>query len=324
MVITSAKKTFFAGGNLKSMMQATPDDAPRIFAEVEEVKAQLRRLETLGKPVVAAVNGSALGGGLEIALACHHRIAVDDPKTEIGLPEVTLGLLPGGGGVTRTVRMLGLSSALLDVLLQGPRMKPQQAKDKGLRRRARRPRGPAHRREGVDHREPRRRRGGDPAVGPPRLQDARRHPVQPQARRIPAGLPGQPAQAAQGRRLPGAEGDPGRRRRGRPGRPRHRDAHRVPLVRQPGHRSQRQEHDPGVLLRPPGDQRRSPAARRLREVHPHQGRGARRRDDGRRHRLLLRPRRPRGRAQGRQRRERRDAARPTPPGSSTRPWTAAG
>ncbi|MGN6129718.1 MAG: enoyl-CoA hydratase-related protein [Nocardioidaceae bacterium] len=132
VVVTSAKKTFFAGGNLKSMMAATPEDAPQIFAEVEEVKAQLRRLETLGKPVVAAVNGSALGGGLEIALACHHRIVADDPKIELGLPEVTLGLLPGGGGVTRTVRMLGLSSALLDVLLQGPRLKPQKAMDKGL------------------------------------------------------------------------------------------------------------------------------------------------------------------------------------------------
>ncbi len=132
VVVTSAKKTFFAGGNLKGMMQATPQDAPAIFAMAEEIKAQLRRLETLGKPVVAALNGSALGGGLEIALACHHRIAVDDPKVELGLPEVTLGLLPGGGGVTRTVRMLGLSSALLDVLLQGPRMKPAQARDKGL------------------------------------------------------------------------------------------------------------------------------------------------------------------------------------------------
>jgi len=132
VVVTSAKKTFFAGGNLKSMMQATPEDAPQIFAMAEGVKAQLRRLETLGKPVVAAINGAALGGGLEIALACHHRIAVDDAKVELGLPEVTLGLLPGGGGVTRTVRMLGLSSALLDVLLQGPRMKPAVAKEKGL------------------------------------------------------------------------------------------------------------------------------------------------------------------------------------------------
>jgi 3-hydroxyacyl-CoA dehydrogenase/enoyl-CoA hydratase/3-hydroxybutyryl-CoA epimerase len=132
VVVTSAKKTFFAGADLKSMLGVGPEDAPDLFAAVETVKAQLRRLETLGRPVVAAINGAALGGGLEIALACHRRIAVDDPKVQLGLPEVTLGLLPGGGGVTRTVRMLGLQSALLDVLLQGPRMKPAVAKDKGL------------------------------------------------------------------------------------------------------------------------------------------------------------------------------------------------
>jgi 3-hydroxyacyl-CoA dehydrogenase/enoyl-CoA hydratase/3-hydroxybutyryl-CoA epimerase len=132
VVVTSAKKTFFAGGDLKAMVQAGPDDAPAIFAMVEGVKAQLRRLETLGKPVVAAINGAALGGGLEIALACHHRIAFDDPKTELGLPEVTLGLLPGGGGVTRVVRMLGLATGLMDVLLTGTRFKPAQAKEKGL------------------------------------------------------------------------------------------------------------------------------------------------------------------------------------------------
>jgi 3-hydroxyacyl-CoA dehydrogenase/enoyl-CoA hydratase/3-hydroxybutyryl-CoA epimerase len=132
VVITSAKKTFFAGGNLKSMLQATPEDARAIFEMGEGIKADLRRLETLGKPVVAAINGAALGGGLEIALACHHRIVVDDNKVDLGLPEVTLGLLPGGGGVTRTVRMLGIQSALMDVLLQGPRFKPAQAKEKGL------------------------------------------------------------------------------------------------------------------------------------------------------------------------------------------------
>ena len=132
VIITSAKKTFFAGGNLKSMQQATPEDAQAIFEMVESIKADLRRLETFGKPVVAAINGAALGGGLEITLACHHRIVVDDDLVELGLPEVTLGLLPGGGGVTRTVRMLGIQSALMDVLLQGPRFKPAQAKEKGL------------------------------------------------------------------------------------------------------------------------------------------------------------------------------------------------
>ncbi|WP_426245483.1 3-hydroxyacyl-CoA dehydrogenase NAD-binding domain-containing protein [Nocardioides sp. LHG3406-4] len=132
VVVTSAKKTFFAGGNLSMLSSATKDDAAEVFALVESVKATLRSLERFPRPVVAAINGAALGGGLEIALACNHRIAVDDGRTEIGLPEASLGLLPGGGGVTRVVRMLGLQSALMDVLLQGTRFKPAQAKEKGL------------------------------------------------------------------------------------------------------------------------------------------------------------------------------------------------
>ena len=132
VVVTSAKKTFFAGGNLNAMVQAGPDDAGDVFAMAQDVKAGLRRLESIGKPVVAAVNGTALGGGLEIALACHHRVVVDDPKVQLGLPEVTLGLLPGGGGVTRTVRMLGIADALMGVLLQGTRFTPAEAQEKGL------------------------------------------------------------------------------------------------------------------------------------------------------------------------------------------------
>ncbi|HYO18407.1 MAG TPA: 3-hydroxyacyl-CoA dehydrogenase NAD-binding domain-containing protein, partial [Dermatophilaceae bacterium] len=92
----------------------------------------LRSLETLGKPVVAALGGAALGGGLEIALACHHRIALDNPKATFGLPEVTLGLLPGGGGVTRVTRLLGIVDGLTKVLLQGPRFTPAQALAVGL------------------------------------------------------------------------------------------------------------------------------------------------------------------------------------------------
>ena len=131
VVVRSAKKTFFAGGDLKLMTQAGPDDGQRLFDEVEGIKAVLRRLETSGKPVVAAINGAALGGGLEIALACHHRVAAEGSYS-LGLPEVTLGLLPGGGGVTRTVRMLGLQDALMNVLLQGPQMKPAKALSVGL------------------------------------------------------------------------------------------------------------------------------------------------------------------------------------------------
>ncbi|WP_193044229.1 3-hydroxyacyl-CoA dehydrogenase NAD-binding domain-containing protein [Mycolicibacterium baixiangningiae] len=132
VVITSAKKTFFAGGDLKSMINTGPDDAAAVFENVEEIKADLRKLETLGKPVVAAINGAALGGGLEIALACHHRIAADVKGSVIGLPEVTLGLLPGGGGVTRTVRMFGIQKAFMEVLSQGTRFKPAKALETGL------------------------------------------------------------------------------------------------------------------------------------------------------------------------------------------------
>jgi 3-hydroxyacyl-CoA dehydrogenase/enoyl-CoA hydratase/3-hydroxybutyryl-CoA epimerase len=132
VVITSAKKTFFAGGDLKDMVEARPEDAKDGFDFITGIKAQLRRLETLGRPVVAAINGAALGGGLEIALACHHRIAADVKGSQIGLPEVTLGLLPGGGGVTRTVRLLGIQTALLSVLLQGQRHKPAKALEVGL------------------------------------------------------------------------------------------------------------------------------------------------------------------------------------------------
>ena len=132
VVITSAKKTFFAGGDVKSMVQIGPENAGEAFDMVETIKKQLRTLETLGKPVVAAINGAALGGGLEIALACHHRIAADAKGVVVGFPEVTLGLLPGAGGVTRTVRMLGIQNAFMTVLSQGTRFKPAQAKETGL------------------------------------------------------------------------------------------------------------------------------------------------------------------------------------------------
>ncbi|MFC7490236.1 MULTISPECIES: 3-hydroxyacyl-CoA dehydrogenase NAD-binding domain-containing protein [unclassified Knoellia] len=132
VVLTSGKKTFFAGGNLSDLQGVTPETVADTFTEVEAIKAQLRRLEQLGKPVVAAINGAALGGGLEVALACHHRIAVDDDKVKLGLPEVTLGLLPGGGGVTRLVRMLGITEALMGWLLQGQQRSPKEAHAKGV------------------------------------------------------------------------------------------------------------------------------------------------------------------------------------------------
>ncbi|AIG74018.1 MULTISPECIES: 3-hydroxyacyl-CoA dehydrogenase NAD-binding domain-containing protein [Amycolatopsis] len=132
VVLTSAKKTFFAGGDLNDLIQAKPEHAAEITQSSSLMKGQMRRLEQLGKPVVAAINGAALGGGLELALATHHRIAADVKGSQIGLPEVTLGLLPGGGGVVRTVRLLGIQSALLNVLLQGQRHRPAKAKELGL------------------------------------------------------------------------------------------------------------------------------------------------------------------------------------------------
>ncbi|MFF4349324.1 3-hydroxyacyl-CoA dehydrogenase NAD-binding domain-containing protein [Streptomyces sp. NPDC001530] len=132
IIYTSAKKTFFAGGDLKDMIKAGPEDAQQAFDLGTDIKSCLRRIETLGKPVVAAINGAALGGGYEIALASHHRIALDAPGSKIGLPEVTLGLLPAGGGVTRTVRLMGIADALLKVLLQGTQYSPRRALENGL------------------------------------------------------------------------------------------------------------------------------------------------------------------------------------------------
>ena len=132
VVVASAKKTFFAGGDLNDLRQVTPADGERFMATLTSTKAALRGLETLGRPVVAALNGSALGGGLEIALSCHHRVALDNPKSRFGFPEVTLGLLPGAGGVVRTVRMLGIADALLKLLLQGQQLAPAAAKETGI------------------------------------------------------------------------------------------------------------------------------------------------------------------------------------------------
>ncbi|UQS92269.1 3-hydroxyacyl-CoA dehydrogenase NAD-binding domain-containing protein [Pseudomonas chlororaphis subsp. piscium] len=131
VIVTSAKKTFFAGGDLNELIKVGKPEAQAFYDMVLTLKGQLRALETLGKPVVAAINGAALGGGWEICLACHHRVALDDPSLQVGLPEVTLGLLPGGGGVVRMVRLLGLEKAL-PYLLEGKKIRPQQALQAGL------------------------------------------------------------------------------------------------------------------------------------------------------------------------------------------------
>jgi 3-hydroxyacyl-CoA dehydrogenase/enoyl-CoA hydratase/3-hydroxybutyryl-CoA epimerase len=132
VIIASAKKTFFAGGDLNMLRAVRPEDAAEFNAGAEQIKGQIRRLETFPKPVVSIINGAALGGGLELAFGTHRRIVVDNDRIQLGLPEVQLGLLPGGGGVTRTVRMLGIADALMKVLMKGDRFKPSKALRIGL------------------------------------------------------------------------------------------------------------------------------------------------------------------------------------------------
>ena len=131
ILLESAKTTFFAGADLKAVMRMQPADGPRAFRAIEAMKGHFRTLETLGKPVVSCLNGSALGGGWEIALVGHYRIALDDPGIEFGMPEVTLGLIPGGGGITRMPRLLGLMGAQ-PYILESKLFDPHEALQSGL------------------------------------------------------------------------------------------------------------------------------------------------------------------------------------------------
>lgn len=128
VILASAKSTFVVGADIDMLYEAT--DPAQAMQMAESFKATLRKLETSGKPVVAALNGSALGGGMEIALASHHRIALDSPKSQFGFPEVSLGVLPAGGGVTRLTWMLGLQTAL-PFLVEGTRLSVHEARDAG-------------------------------------------------------------------------------------------------------------------------------------------------------------------------------------------------
>lgn len=133
VIITSGKKMFVTGADIDESF--TSDDAAHYFELSQQLKAQFRRLETLGKPVVAALNGTALGGGLELALACHYRIGLSretaNGRILFGFPEVGLGLLPGAGGVVRTVRLIGLQNGL-EWLANNKKYSPQQALDAGM------------------------------------------------------------------------------------------------------------------------------------------------------------------------------------------------
>lgn len=123
-ILTSGKKEFLAGADIDQVFQI---DTPEAAMELANgLKALLRRIELCGKPVVAALNGTTLGGGYEVALACHHRVMIDNDKAKVGLPEAQLGLLPGGGGTQRLPRMIGIQNAL-PLLLEGKSLRPQKA-----------------------------------------------------------------------------------------------------------------------------------------------------------------------------------------------------
>jgi 3-hydroxyacyl-CoA dehydrogenase / enoyl-CoA hydratase / 3-hydroxybutyryl-CoA epimerase len=129
LILTSGKADFCAGGDLDRMSQWTRPEEP--FEASMAMKRVLRQLELQGKPVVAAINGHALGGGLEIALACHARLAIDDNRLKIGQPEVKLGLLPGGGGTVRLPRLVGIQAAL-QICGEGGDLSPAKAQGMGL------------------------------------------------------------------------------------------------------------------------------------------------------------------------------------------------
>lgn len=131
LIITSEKPEFVAGADLKMILQSNDKDPADMLKVTSELNRVLRSIETSGKPAVAAMNGTALGGGYEICLACHYRVALNNPKTQIGLVEVTIGLLPGGGGTQRLPRMIGIQAAL-PLLVEGKKLAVQEAKNMGL------------------------------------------------------------------------------------------------------------------------------------------------------------------------------------------------
>lgn len=131
VLLSSAKSTFFAGAELKGVLKLRAEDAAEGFRRIEALKRSFRRIETLGRPVVALLNGAALGGGWEVALVAHARFALDDRKIQFGTPEVTLGLIPGATGITKTVRRLGLMAAQ-PYLLEGQLFGPREALALGL------------------------------------------------------------------------------------------------------------------------------------------------------------------------------------------------
>jgi 3-hydroxyacyl-CoA dehydrogenase/enoyl-CoA hydratase/3-hydroxybutyryl-CoA epimerase len=131
IILTSGKDSFIAGADLEMLLNADTSDAAKLTEQFSQLQKLFRRQETGGKPIVAAINGTALGGGFEICLACHYRIAAANPKTKLGQPEVKLGLLPGGGGTQRIPRLIGVMNAA-PILIEGKDLTVDAAKGLGL------------------------------------------------------------------------------------------------------------------------------------------------------------------------------------------------
>ncbi|MEQ9640011.1 MAG: 3-hydroxyacyl-CoA dehydrogenase NAD-binding domain-containing protein [Alphaproteobacteria bacterium] len=130
VIIASARPAFHVGADLE-IFQGFGTDKQAMYGFIAELHARFRRIEKGGKPFAAAINGHCLGGGLEMALACHYRVASDNQKTKIGLPEAKVGLLPGAGGTVRLPRMLGAQKAL-PLLLEGKELSPTAAAEIGI------------------------------------------------------------------------------------------------------------------------------------------------------------------------------------------------
>ena len=180
-VVTSGKETFSGGADLTmleslnqtfaDMVRQQGEEAAtgKLFEESRKLSLLYRRLETSGKPWVAAINGTALGGAFELCLACHHRVAADNPKTRVGLPEIKVGLFPGAGGTQRVARMMAPADAL-QMLLKGDQLRARSRQGDEAGRRGRTGRRPRQGREGLDQGG----RQGQGAVGRRRLQAAGR------------------------------------------------------------------------------------------------------------------------------------------------------
>jgi len=132
-VITSGKDSFMAGADLKELVDVFEQgrDIKEVYTWCRKLQQAYRKLETCGKPVAAAINGTALGGGLELCLACHYRVAADNPKSVLGQPEVQIGLIPGGGGTQRLPRLMGIEPALR-LLTEGKHVTPVKALELGF------------------------------------------------------------------------------------------------------------------------------------------------------------------------------------------------